>query len=141
MPNADETKFAIVDGSAAIQVYDVEWSDDNVPTFTHATSIPTKDQEVCQMAFDYAGNLHCINRKHGYYVHAVPCEARDIETPAKAELLLKGKKTGVEDVTIEEVDEDAPVEYYNLQGVKVENPSNGIFIKVQGKKSTKVYVK
>ena len=139
--NADETKFAIVDGSAAIQVYDVEWSDDNVPTFTHATSIPTKDQEVCQMAFDYAGNLHCINRKHGYYVHAVPCEARDVETPAKAELLLKGKKTGVEDVTIEEVDEDAPVEYYNLQGVKVENPSNGIYIKVQGKKSTKVYIK
>ena len=93
------------------------------------------------MAFDYAGNLHCINRKHGYYVHAVPCEARDVETPAKAELLLKGKKTGVEDVTIEEVDEDAPVEYYNLQGVKVENPSNGIYIKVQGKKSTKVYIK
>ena len=138
--NADETKFAIVDGSAAIQVYDVEWTND-VPSFTHATTIPTKDQEICQMAFDYAGNLHCINRKHGYYVHAVPNVARDVETPAKAALVIKGNASGVENVTIEAVDEDAPVEYYNLQGVKVENPSNGIFIKVQGKKSEKVYIK
>ena len=30
------------------------------------------------------------------------------------------------------------LEYYNLQGVKVENPSNGIFIKKQGTKATKV---
>ena len=36
------------------------------------------------------------------------------------------------------VDENAPVEYYNLQGVKVENPSNGIFIRKQGAKTTKV---
>ena len=138
--NADETKFAIVDGSAAIQVYDVEWTND-VPSFTHATTIPTKDQEICQMAFDYAGNLHCINRKHGYYVHAVPSVAKDVTTPAKAKLIIKGNASGVENVTIEAVDEDAPVEYYNLQGVKVENPSNGIFIKVQGKKSEKVYIK
>ncbi len=46
--------------------------------------------------------------------------------------------TGVNAV---EFDENAPVEYYNLQGVKVENPSNGTFIKVQGKKTTKVYIK
>ena len=36
------------------------------------------------------------------------------------------------------VDANAPVEYYNLQGVKVENPSNGIFIKRQGAIATKV---
>lgn len=43
--------------------------------------------------------------------------------------------SGINDVTI---DENAPVEYYNLQGVKVENPENGIFIKRQGAKATKV---
>lgn len=37
-----------------------------------------------------------------------------------------------------DVDANAPVEYYNLQGVKVENPSNGIFIKKQGTKTQKV---
>lgn len=47
--------------------------------------------------------------------------------------------TGVEDVEIEGV--NTPVEYYNLQGVKVDNPSNGIFIKVEGDKATKVLVK
>ena len=40
---------------------------------------------------------------------------------------------------IEEVAADnAAVEYYNLQGVKVANPENGIFVKKQGAKATKV---
>lgn len=38
-------------------------------------------------------------------------------------------------------DENAPVEYYNLQGVKVANPENGLFIRVQGNKATKVMIK
>ena len=33
---------------------------------------------------------------------------------------------------------NAPVEYYNLQGVKVSNPENGIFIKKQGKTTSKI---
>lgn len=43
--------------------------------------------------------------------------------------------TGINDVMI---DKNAPVEYYNLQGVKVENPEKGIFIKRQGAKATKI---
>lgn len=40
---------------------------------------------------------------------------------------------------IEEVAADnAAVEYFNLQGVKVANPENGIFVKKQGAKATKV---
>lgn len=39
---------------------------------------------------------------------------------------------------IESNDVEAPVEYYNLQGVKVANPENGIFIRVQGGNATKV---
>lgn len=44
------------------------------------------------------------------------------------------KETGIEN--IEEA--DAPAEYYNLQGIKVVNPSKGIYIKKQGAKTTKV---
>lgn len=44
--------------------------------------------------------------------------------------------TGVEGV--ETVDADAPVEYYNLQGVRVANPAKGLYIRVQGNKATKV---
>ena len=43
--------------------------------------------------------------------------------------------TAIEEV---EVDANAPVEYYNLQGVKVANPEKGLFIKKQGNKATKV---
>lgn len=137
--NADETKFAIVDGSAAIQVYDVEWTD-NVPSFTHYCSIATNDQEISQMAFDYSGNLHCINRKHGYYVHAVPCEARDVETPAKSTLLIKGTLVSIESVEMVEDANVAPI-YYNLQGVQVTNPENGIYIVKRGNKITKEYIR
>lgn len=35
-------------------------------------------------------------------------------------------------------DQNAPVEYYNLQGVRVANPENGLFIRVQGNQATKV---
>lgn len=46
--------------------------------------------------------------------------------------------SGVADLT---VDENAPVEYYNLQGVKVANPENGIFIRRQGTKVEKIMIK
>lgn len=43
------------------------------------------------------------------------------------------------EVAVDEIgNENAPVEYYNLQGVKVANPENGIFIRRQGSKATKV---
>ena len=38
-------------------------------------------------------------------------------------------------------DANAPVEYYNLQGVRVANPENGIFIRRQGKTVSKVVVR
>ncbi len=36
--------------------------------------------------------------------------------------------------------EDAPIEYYNFQGIKVENPQTGVFIKVQGNKAVKIVI-
>ncbi|MDE6288435.1 MAG: hypothetical protein K2M00_06590 [Muribaculaceae bacterium] len=44
-------------------------------------------------------------------------------------------KSGVSSVV---VDANAPVEYFNLQGVKVENPANGLYIRRQGNVATKV---
>lgn len=39
------------------------------------------------------------------------------------------------------VDENAPVEYYNLQGIRVANPENGLYIVKQGNKVTKRVIK
>ena len=51
----------------------------------------------------------------------------------------KESSSAIEDIFTEGV--EAPAEYYNLQGMKVANPSGGIFIKVQGNKVTKEYIK
>lgn len=48
---------------------------------------------------------------------------------------LDGNTTGVEAI---ENDENAPVEYFNLQGVRVDNPANGLYIMRQGSKVVKV---
>lgn len=47
--------------------------------------------------------------------------------------------SGVEDVTAE--DANAHVEYFNLQGIRVENPENGIYIRRQGRTVSKVLVR
>lgn len=56
-----------------------------------------------------------------------------------AKVDVKDEYSGVRNV--EDIDSDAPVEYYNLSGVKVAEPSNGIFIRRQGSKTEKVVVK
>lgn len=54
------------------------------------------------------------------------------------EVKFASKGAGIDSVVVEE---DAPVVYYNLQGVKVANPENGVYIMRQGDKATKVLVK
>ena len=46
--------------------------------------------------------------------------------------------SGVENI---EYNSNAPIEYYNLQGCKISNPKNGIFIKVQAGKAQKIAIK
>lgn len=71
--------------------------------------------------------------------------SEDGKTAQIAAYWANGKKCGLYEFNptgvsaIEEIAADnAPVEYYNLQGVKVANPENGIFVKKQGTKATKV---
>lgn len=62
----------------------------------------------------------------------------------EATVALNGTKTtythkvgtaGIEDVVI---DVNAPVEYFNLQGIRVDSPTRGLYIKRQGNKAVKV---
>ncbi|MCM1519575.1 MAG: chitobiase/beta-hexosaminidase C-terminal domain-containing protein [Lachnoclostridium sp.] len=50
-----------------------------------------------------------------------------------------GETTGIEAIAVDA--NEGAVEYFNLQGIRVANPSNGIFIRRQGKNVTKVLVK
>lgn len=60
---------------------------------------------------------------------------------AWADQTLKMYVEGGAGVAEVEFDVNAPVEYYNLQGVRVANPSNGIFIVKQGNKVSKRVIK
>jgi len=46
--------------------------------------------------------------------------------------------SGIEGVA---VDANEPVRYYNLQGMEVQNPSSGIYIRRKGSSTSKIYVK
>jgi hypothetical protein len=48
--------------------------------------------------------------------------------------------SGIANVGVD-ADNNAPVEYFNLQGVRVDNPTTGLYIQRQGSKATKVLVK
>ena len=54
--------------------------------------------------------------------------------------LVDAYTAGIERV-IMDVDPNAPVEYYNLQGIRVDNPENGVYIRRQGNMATKELVK
>ncbi|GEM_PF-5026307 len=61
------------------------------------------------------------------------------ENELPSSLLLPAGWNAIDNITVEGV--DAPVEYYNLQGVRVANPESGLYIRRQGKNATKVLVK
>lgn len=52
--------------------------------------------------------------------------------------IVEWEEAGIEGVI---VDENAPAEYFNLQGVRVANPANGLFIVRKGNNVSKVLVK
>lgn len=63
--------------------------------------------------------------------------------PASINVDLTNMTADAELAGVDEIatDNNASVEYYNLQGMKVENPASGIFIRRQGATVTKVVVK
>lgn len=56
-------------------------------------------------------------------------------------IAVTGERTGVDVVENFVDDNNAPVVYYNMQGMKVANPTEGMYIRVQGSKSTKVMIR
>lgn len=55
----------------------------------------------------------------------------------KVRISKKDDLSGIENINAA----DAEVEYYNLQGVRVANPTTGVYIRVQGNKATKVSIR
>ena len=66
-------------------------------------------------------------------------EAYKLTVNLEANSFSLGESTGVESVSEDDV--NAPVEYFNLQGVRVENPQNGLYIVRQGNKVSKQIIR
>lgn len=113
--------------------------------------------DLTKYAKDSTGRLNLLldtKNPHGDKSHIVFAtkEATDTENgdyifPAedfRPQLFISYKKkdntTGATTFTIAE-DNNAPIEYYNINGMRVINPANGIFIKRQGTKVEKVIIR
>ncbi len=124
-----------IGGSKSLTVWNVTYDENGVPTLEESLQITenvlTKSFGV---AFDAAGNIYLSDNSDHLRAWALP-KANNTYTTTANEMLVADATTGVEGVA---VDANAPVEYYNLQGVKVANPENGIFVKKQGSRITKV---
>ncbi len=124
----------------AINYMTLAWNEYGEPEFTVVDEIPVDNIQWANFKFDYAGNLHAWQRETGSYaVYAFANEAPTCVVPAKAEYTVTSKNNGVENITIGNDEEEAV--YYNLQGVRVENPANGVYIRRVGNTATKVFVK
>ena len=136
----DGKYLAAPSAAGTVSVYEIMKLEDGSIYLNEEYKINGVGNNEYSLAWDAAGNLYGGNATKEFVKgYAIPrTEPFTTKAATKYAITWNGS-SDVEGITIDT--EDAPVEYYNLQGVKVENPSNGIFIKVQGKKSEKVYVK
>lgn len=143
---ADGKVLAIPTWGNGIQIVDVDWTDATAPVLKHRYTIPAPSKgtsaEYTQMIFDPAGNLYAFDRATGLKMFVLRNSNPKATTPARSELLIKGSKSGVEDVLDGAVDNNAPVEYFDLQGRRINNPAAGtVVIRRQGSQVTKMIVK
>ncbi|MDE7179859.1 MAG: fibronectin type III domain-containing protein [Muribaculaceae bacterium] len=101
---------------------------------------------IAELPFDNAGWTSATYplpeelQDNGWVILMVDADIPDDQTFAMFSGYTLNSPSGV--VNVEVNDADAPVEFYNLQGLRVkENPAPGIYIRRQGKVAEKVVVK
>ena len=102
----------------------------NDPGFKIDWAVDTDGNSVTLTHIDFIKVYSAVNQYCGWIgeTSTEVCGGEDLHPNAEV-------STGIGNVIF---DETAPIEYYNLQGVKVVNPNNGIFIKKRGEKITKI---
>lgn len=95
----------------------------------------TMTDGALSVVFQGEGERKTLQMNYNSGTPLFACYASASQKPVSLYIESKGGTTAVEAVEVAE--EAAPV-YFNLQGVRVANPEKGLYIKVQGGKSTKV---
>ena len=128
-----------------VHLFLIEWTDENEPVLSYLMSfdqIPAVNGTRMwgQMVFDAANNLMVYERRTGRFVTYVLPGGAMATTPAMAEYEIN-KTSGIEGVTVGT--EEAPVEFFNLQGIRVDaqNLTPGIYLRRQGNNASKVVIR
>lgn len=116
--NGDDTKSFEVPEHGLEKNAELKWITATVP-LTDATI--TKDTKITIRPEDAQWK---VNGQHRWFLK---------------DITLKGSSSAGVDAVV--ADTDAPVEYFNLQGIRVAQPENGLYIRRQGSTVTKVLVK
>lgn len=90
--------------------------------YTYTMTLPSNVK-----ADNLNGIVYITHKPTGVIINAATVKAGNFGT------------AGVDDILSED-NANAPVEYFNLQGIRVDNPSGGIFIRRQGSKTEKVAI-
>ena len=132
----DGKQIAIASAVNKFTIYDLTFNDSGVPSLKENKSvIHGIGTYVNDIAWDLAGNLYICGHSGEYLKgYAIP-RTEAFTTKAASKFTFKVESSAIESI---ESDDNTPVEYYNMQGVKVTSPDNGIYIKKQGSKITKV---
>jgi hypothetical protein len=134
---ADDVKFVYYSRLNGVKVDGVAISgfSSDVYEYNMPGDLPTEDEVEAIVMGQSATKSVVFDKEKITLTITVTNVDADIDGKTSHTYVFKYENAGVENV---EIDNNAPVEYYNLQGVKVANPANGIFIKVQGSNATKV---
>ncbi len=136
----DGKQIAIASSVTSFTIYNVMYSDgapalQEVMVINHGIGTNCND-----IAWDLAGNIYiCGNSGEWFKGFALPrSEAFTTKAASKYGFEISGSSI-IENIEAE--DANAPAVYYNLQGIKVENPANGVYIVKRGNKVSKELVK
>ena len=134
------------------------WADQN-DLVDHLTGDDEHDSKPFVLDNNHTNSHDCRNFENAYYrcyFQLAPAAVQGKSKVASASkidpsqtriafsVLMESNATGIDEITVDTVntdDSEAPVVYYNLQGVRVANPSHGLYIRVQGATSSKVFIK
>ena len=105
---------------------------DGISAYRYGTGGYGDDTEISA-----GGTYNCASNSNpgSYYMAAGKYYTVSVTVDLTTSTMSVNSTTGVENV---ELDTNAPVEYFNLQGVRVANPENGVFIRIQNGKAVKV---
>lgn len=123
----------MIPAGTEFKIADADWSAYN---YSAADVIYPIDEPV-EWQFNVENNGVMYDDYTGTIKIEIPAPRQNAQCTVYSTIVEHGS-SAVENIA---VDSNAPKEYFNLQGVRVANPENGLFIVRQGKKISKVLVK